>query len=56
VLDSTSSVRDLVLSYQELLGIEGGSAPPVQRDAQQQVRELTQDWLTGLLGMDLDLS
>lgn len=56
MLDSTASLRELLLSYQQLLGIESAAPDQPQRDARQQVRELAQDWLTQLLGMDIDIS
>ena len=56
MLDSTASLRELLLSYQQLLGIESATPDQPQRDARQQVRELAQDWLTQLLGMDIDIS
>jgi hypothetical protein len=55
-LDSTSAVRDLVLSFRtELLGLQEHTAA-AQRDPREQVRELTDQFLNRLLGMDVDLS
>ncbi|MBT9584886.1 hypothetical protein IV102_16195 [bacterium] len=56
MLDSTANLRELLLSYQQLLGIELAGPDQPLRDSRQQVRELTQDWLRQLLGMDIEIS
>lgn len=56
MLNSTAALRELVLAYrQQLLGLDpSGETPPV--DERAEVRELAQQWLNQLLGMDIDVS
>lgn len=54
--DSTAALRELVVSFEcELLGLAAsrGDAPDEPRE---QVRQLTQQFLNQLLGMDVDVS
>lgn len=55
MLDSTVSLRELLFCYQQLLGTDSLSPGQARRDSRQEIRDLAQDWLTRLMGMDIDV-
>ena len=56
MLDSTASLRELLHSYQQLLGVDGPAPSAPERDGDQEARRLVEEFLNQLLGMDIELS
>lgn len=57
MLETTSHLRDLLTDFHKLLGEEPGSAPTRRSPAQQRekIRQLVDEWLNQLVGMEVDV-